>query len=61
MYRKLCHDCGKRSYSVSRSGHWYCPSCGADLAAQPAACPSVGELRIIPLRAGTVTDPVLYN
>lgn len=31
MYKKVCTDCSKPSFSSSETGTWLCPVCGADI------------------------------
>ncbi|ALC90202.1 hypothetical protein AM500_10710 [Bacillus sp. FJAT-18017] len=31
MYKKICTECEKPSYSSCDSGTWLCPVCGADI------------------------------
>ena len=30
-YRKICPECGQKSFSASKLGEWTCPYCGKDL------------------------------
>ncbi|RDU36432.1 hypothetical protein DRW41_12935 [Neobacillus piezotolerans] len=31
MYKKVCNECSKPSYSSCETGTWLCPVCGADI------------------------------
>ncbi|MFW6269347.1 MAG: hypothetical protein ACOC4G_04625 [Bacillota bacterium] len=30
-YKKVCPNCGEKSYSASNMGSWICPECGYEI------------------------------
>ncbi|WP_053366860.1 hypothetical protein [Bacillus sp. FJAT-27245] len=47
MYKKVCTECSKPSFSSCETGTWLCPVCGADITRANLLAP---ECRDVPSR-----------